>query len=236
MLLKNCIYLIEILLSIGSIPVLMYSMYSNPYKDICKKSILLATIYIVYIVFLFSLLGFCNIPYGLESLMISLAMLVAVILYIVSIVINIKKRKKLTQISSNKKRVTAIFVMLLVLPILFVSFKFIQVKLTIDKSNLILVYYSSGNGGIGESDYFAYAIGDDFCHQIDFGIDIGGLYLYEYLPKDTIEIKDISVIPNYEIDTNGNEITVYKNGKQICKKRNDYFNIKFERGFYINKD
>ncbi len=31
------IYLIEMLISIGSIPVLIYSIYGNSYKNICKK-------------------------------------------------------------------------------------------------------------------------------------------------------------------------------------------------------
>lgn len=244
MLIRTCIYWMEIIISIISVPVLIRSMYSNDkYKDQCKRSIWLSLIYMVYLVSSFLFLdqgNFFETDFGLNALMIWFLMFVAVILYILSIIINQRKQKKLTQTSPNKNKFTIVFIVLVILPILFILGPFLRAKYFISKSNVILIFDSRGNGGFGDSEYFAYAIGDNFCSQIDLGTSIGGLRMKRFLPKDTLEINDINDIEDYRVYfiANDDSIEVYKEGKQICKKKNKshYSNIEFERGFLLTKD
>ena len=127
---------------------------------------------------------------------------------------------------------------LVLFPIIFLSTNIIKNRQLINKSDLILVYESRGNGGFGDSDTFAYAIGKDYCKQFDLGIDIYGRYLKKFLPKSAVEIKEIKDT-GYNVAFNtsweDNSATIYKNNQEICKVNNKshYFNINFERAFYI---
>ena len=75
-----------------------------------------------------------------------------------------------------------------------------------------------GNGGIGDKTTFAYAVGDNYCEQIDLGIDSGGYKLKHYLPQNMQETKNIDSIKNYTIEVDGDSIQVYKNGNAIFIK------------------
>lgn len=92
---------------------------------------------------------------------------------------------------------------------------------------------------VTDAGLFAHAIGENFCKQFDLGIDIERDYLKKFLPKNTVEIKDINDITNivnYKIIFNKKDSTlIYKNNKQLYKINNKshYFNIDFERVFYI---
>ncbi len=237
LLIKNCIYIIAILLSLFSMIALIYSI-KNKNKYICKNIILVSILYIVYLIVDLCMIGVLCIPIGLEVLFIYLFVFIAGILYIISIILNLIKRKKLEGYIKKKSVVIATLTLLL-LPILFLTINILEDKSLINNSNLIVVYESDGNGGIGDGDIFAYAIGKNFCEQFDLGIDIGGYYLKEFLPKNAVEIKDIkdiTNITNYKIVFNEeNNALIYKDNKQICKINNKshYFNIDFERGFYI---
>lgn len=165
--------------------------------------------------------------------------LVAAVLYIVSIIINCIKRKK-SDINIKSKKILITTIVLLILPILFLSTKILKYLYVINDSNLLLIYESDGNGSIGDGDTFAYAISDDSCKQFDLGIATGGFYLPEFLKKDVIEINDdadISKVTNYDITFNDDNIFVYENDKLICKINvsRKYFNNEFETAFYIKK-
>lgn len=183
------------------------------------------------------MLGILYIPIGLEVLFIYLLVFVALILYIILIILNLYKRRKIKECIKNNS-VLLVTLILLISPILFISVNVLEDKYLINNSNLILVYESAGNGGFGDSDIFAYAIGENFCKQFDLGIDIGGYYLRKFLPKNLIETKDVESITNYKIVINEEEnLIVYKDDKKICiiNNKSHYFNINFERGFYIKK-
>ena len=105
-------------------------------------------------------------------------------------------------------------------------------------SDLVLVYNSHGNGGIGDIKYFAYAVNEKYCKEISLGIQVGDYSLIRFLPekaKKIDNIEDISNLSNYNIPFSSNEkyISVYKNGKCIHKKQlnSSYFNIDFDGGF-----
>lgn len=234
-LIKNCIYCISILIGLFSIITLVYSI-KNKNKYICNWIILIDIIYILYLIINLIMIGVLYIPVGLEVLFIYLIEFVAGILYVSSTILNLIKRKKLIY-TKNNKVIFATIIFLLFPIILFLTFV-VENKLLINNSDLVLVYKSDGNGGFGDSKTFAYAIGKDFCKQFDLGIDIGGYDLKKFLPVNAVEINDLNVT-DYEIIFNDswedNSISVYKNNKEICKVKNKshYFNIDFEKGFYI---
>lgn len=238
MLIRDYIYCIAFLLFLFAIILLIYSK-KNKNKEMCKNIILVSIVYIVYLVLNLYMIADLYIPVGLELLLICLTELVAGILYIISIISNSIKRKKLkTKVKSNKTLI--ITIILIILPALFLFINVKQDKYLINNSNLIVVYESDGNGGIGDGDIFAYSILDSHCKQFDLGIELGGYYLVKFLPKDAVEITNIDTLTNitdYKIVFNeDNSTLVYKGNKQICKINNKhrYFNIHFERGFYIN--
>lgn len=235
MLIRNSIYCLAILLSLLSIPTLIYSI-KNKDKNICKGLICISIICIIYLLIDLSLLGILHLQYSFEIFLICLFALIATLLSITSLVLNFKKVKNL-QADAKPQKIITIIIILIILPILFLSPSILRDKYLINNSDLILVYHSSGNGGIGDGQTFAYAIGDEFCEQFELGINLDGYYLKKFLPKNATEITDIHTnIENYEIIFNDNSILVYKDQKYICEKKHnsDYFNVSYEKTFYIN--
>ena len=120
------------------------------------------------------------------------------------------------------------------------SYSLLKEYYLIINSDIVLVYESNGNGGIGNSNYFAYAINENYCKEISLGIAIGDYSLVEYLPKNSKKIDNIENINDYNISFDSNEkyITIYKNNKLIHKKQinPNYYNISFDGGFYIKNN
>lgn len=239
MLLKNCIYCIGIILCLLSIPTLVYTI-KNKDRGISKGIICIDIISIVYLFIDLCMPSILSINIGLEILILYLFALISGILYIISFIINLVKIKK-SQISPNKNNrgIKTAVIILLILPVLFLSTNIFRHKYLINNSELIVVYRSAGNGGFGDSDYFGYAISEDFCKQFDLGVDFNGYRLDEFLPKNAIEIKDINDIKDYKLtldtDLEKDSISVYKDDELIhqVKHKSHYFNINFERAFYI---
>lgn len=239
LLIKNCIYCVAILISLFSIVTMIWSI-KNKNQYICKNVILFSIIYIIYLIVDLSMIYILYIPIGLEALFIFLVMFIAGILYVISVILNLIKRKKLERYA-KKKKVLITTIILIILPIIFFSVCVLRQKYLINNSDLVLVYSSSGNGGFGDEDTFAYAIGEDYCKQFDLGIDINGYRLKEFLPKNAVKITnidDIAYMTDYKMIPNEEDfdaVSVYKDNKQICKinYQSRYFNIDFEKGFYI---
>lgn len=236
-LIKNCIYCIGILLSLFSIPILIYSI-KNRDKNICKYIISIDIISIVYLfVDLAIVPGILYIDTGLEILFLDFFAFISGIFYIISIVLSLFKNKKIQADNQpNPKKAILIIIILLILPIISLSTVVLKDKYLISNSDLILVYYSCGNGGFGDGETFAYAIGENFCEQFDLGIDIFGSQLKRFLPKTAIEITNINNVQGYEITLNNDSILVYKDKQCIYKKKfqSHYFNIELKECFYIN--
>lgn len=182
------------------------------------------------------LINYFHVYFGLEILYIYMFIISGWILYGVSIIINLVKFKKLNIVSNNKKKmiITSILLFLLVFPILTIYFKVLNDKKIINNSDLILVYSSDGNGGFGDSDTFAYAVSDNYCTEFDFGIDLDGYYLKEFLHNN---IEEANNLGSYKIEFNesweDNSAMIYKNDKLMCKVKNKehYFNIELEKIF-----
>ena len=236
MFLKSCIYLIAVILSLFSLIILICSI-KNKNKNICKCIIVINIIYIIYLFLdLMIIPSVLYVEIGLEILFLYLFAFIAVILYIVSIIICFIKNKKYSNNYDNKKKIKCITLLLLIIPILFFSLVLLRQNYLIKNSNIILIYYSRGNGGFGDGETFAYAINDNYCEQFDLGIDFHGYKVEKFLPENSSQINNNQNISNYNITLNTNGILVYKNNKCIHEKqhKSHYFNIELEKKFYIN--
>ncbi len=241
MLIKNWIYCIALFLSIFSIYTLKKTK-ENKNIYICKNIILISSIYIIYILLNLAMVGILDIPVQLDIIYINLSSLIAIILYAISIISNTIKLKKLSEYTKDKKNIIKT-VILLTLPILLLSLNVLKDKYFIDKSNLIVVYKSNGNGGFGDGDTFGYAIGNDFCKQIDLGLEVWGSGLKKYLNNDITEIDNTEDLINktkYKIifektkEFSETNAIIYKDNNQICKVHNKgrYSNIDLKKAFY----
>lgn len=235
MLFRTCYYILTIFISMFSLITLIYSIV-NKEKYVSKNILIISIAYIIYLLMGIYLINYFHVYFGLEILYIYMFIISGWILYGVSIIINLVKFKKLNKISNKKKKmiITSILLFLLVFPILTIYFNVLNDKKIINNSDLILVYSSDGNGGFGDSDTFAYAVSDNYCTEFDFGIDLDGYYLKEFLPNNIEEANDLG---NYKIEFNesweDNSAMIYKNDKLICKVKNKehYFNIELEKIF-----
>ena len=240
MLLKNCIYFIIIMINLFSIPILIYSI-KNKNKRNCKCIKIINFFYIVYLILNIVVIpNVLSIYIGLEILLLALISLIAIIIYIVSIIICSKKIKKSNEMISFSKKSILVILSFIILPILLLSCSLFKEYYLIINSDLVLVYKSHGNGGIGDSNNFAYAISENYFKEISLGIAIGDYSLEKYLPKKSKEIDNIENINNYNVFLDNNEkyITIYKNNKLIHRKQinQNYYNIDFDGGFYINNN
>lgn len=238
MLVKNCLYSIVIILNLLSVPIFIYSIV-NKNKKICKGIICMALMYILYL-----FLGLTYVPYvlyiniGLEVILLWFSSFVSGLFYTISIIICLVKIKKNKSDCRDLKKLNFVIPILIILPILFFGQSFLREYHILKNSELILVYYSAGNGGIGAGRNFGYAINDNYCKEISLGIEINGYYMENILPKSSINIDNIEELNDYSYDVkvNSQGIFVYKNGTLIHSKKHKYgySNNRFERGFYIN--
>lgn len=153
------------------------------------------------------------------------------ILYIISISICLFKRKKLEDITENKNMFKYVLIIVLIPIILFMIILGREIYL-IKNSNILLSYYSAGNGGFGDSDEFTYVINDKYCKEISIAIRYSNLFI----PKSAREIDEDelqSLGYNIVLD-NDNYILIYKNNELIHKERinESYFNINLKKIYY----
>ena len=129
-------------------------------------------------------------------------------------------------------------ILLFVLPILFASVRIIRDRVLIATSVAIVVFYSRGNGGIGASKLFAFAIDGKKCKQFDLGIELG---LDKLVPKDMAEV-DTHMGPvrlgNYQVLIEEEDITIQTGDQKILQYdayKHGYFNIGVEEAYWKQK-
>ena len=150
-----------------------------------------------------------------------------------------QKNKKGNEMISYSKKSILVILSFIILPILLLSYSLLKEYYLIINSDLVLVYKSNGNGGIGDSNNFAYAINENYCEEISLGIAIGDYSLVKYLPKKSKKIDNVENINDYSVSLDNTKyIIIYKNNKLIHKKQinSNYSNINFDGGFYINNN
>ena len=238
MLIKDCIYVVTIIICVFSLIMLLFSHITKS-RYICKVITSIEIICLVYLILNNYFLPFIlRLPLGLEAPVIRFVSFISATMYIFSIDINIIKIKALND-DEPKKYILIIALLLMILPAILLLTVILKQKSIINESDLVVIYSSEGNGGLGDEKLFAYAIGKNSCKQIDLGIDSYYSKFKRFLPKNSIEITNENDISNYNIihtEYSNYGFSVYKNNIEICNIKNNshYFNIEFKRGFYIN--
>lgn len=243
MLIKTRLYLIAIIFIILSVVALLFSI-RNKNAATCKVMAWACGLAIVFLwasIFLGPLL--C-VNFNLEILFFYLFGAIGSVVYIVSIVINVAKRKSIMKTyfatEFNAPHSLKVFLLLLfILPVLFASFRIVRDRVLIATSDAIVVFYSGGNGGIGDSKLFAFAIDGKKCKQFDLGIELG---LDELVPKAMVRVKPYRedwTVGEYHFTMDENEGLIFKKDGQKFYQYNthkhDYFNIDLQEAYYKQK-
>ena len=242
MLIRTRLYWIAILLIILSVVALIFTI-KNKNAATCKVMIWASVLAIFYLwasIFLGPLL---SVDINLEILFFYLFGAIGTVVYVITIVINVIKRKSImkTFFATNYSvpQSLKIFLLLLfVLPVLFVSVRIIRDRILIATSDAIVVFYSGGNGGIGDSRLFAFGIQGDKCKPFDLGIDLA---VDELVPKNTVSVnthEGAVILGNYEVILDGDNITILKGNQKVLEYdayQHGFFNIKVKEGYYKQK-
>lgn len=232
MLLKNCVYFLILIIDILSVPMLIFSKNTKNINT-CKNIRVIDISYIIYLITLIIIIpDILKLDTSFEILFLSFISLVALIIYIISIILCSKKINKNKGVNTISWKT----LILLIIPVLLFSVSYFKERYLINNSEIILIYKSSGNGGIGDSKTFAFAINEKYFSEISLGIANQDYSLKEFVPKDFKMVKNILDIDNYNVTIDDEKyISVYKNNKLIHKKRikSSYYNIDFEGGFYV---
>ena len=235
MLLKDSIYIIATVVIISSLLVLVKAI-KNKYRNTCNYTITISLICMINLFFYIILIPIkLNLDTGLEFLFLYFFASIAAIINIVTIIICLIKNKKYAENQENLKKLKIIIMLLMLFPALLISIIGFRQKYLINNSDIILIYYSHGNGGFGDGKTFAYAINDIYCEQFDLGINYHGYKIEDYLPKTSRLVSNNEKnLNSYEIKLENNKIIVYKDNKCIHEKKHKYFNIELEKEYYID--
>ncbi len=210
MLVKQMIYILSLLIFVFSVFNLIYSI-KNKNRDASKYIIILSIIFILYsIVDILILPNALNLDVGFEMFLFFGVLAVSNILFIISIILNIK-RKKLNTIGKSIKY-KLVFVFLIFLPILMFCLSYFREMNYINNSKLILV--CSDGDGFSEENY-AYAISEDYSEMITIGVDFRGYVMKKHLPNSFYEL-DYTWSTD-EIEINDDKIIIFRNNEVIYK-------------------
>lgn len=211
MLVKQIIYVLCLIFFVVSIFNLIYSI-KNKNKKVSKYIIVLSIMYILYSISdILIFPDILNLDIGFEILLFYVFLAISDVLFIISIIVALKKFKKLDSTDKTTKY-NIVFAILVLFPIFMFCFSYFREVNYINNSKLILV--CSKGDGFSEEDY-AYAIGDNYSKKITIGADFRGYAMKNHLPSSFYEL-------NYtwstdKIEFNNDNITIYRNNKIISK-------------------
>jgi len=233
----NYVFYTSIIISILSIISIVFAIRNRDKKN--NKYIIIGNIiFMLYLCELFMLFeGSLNLNFEDFGALILGCVLIMIgeVLYLISIIICLIKRKKLNNITESKKTFKLFLIIVLIPIILFAISLFKEVYL-INNSTVVLTYSAWCNGAIAPY-RFSYAISDKYCEKISF--DAHELYNNKFfLTKKLKEFTNVNKRQEigYEIIIeNEDYILVYKNNDLIHKKSIDekYYNIHFQKEYYI---
>lgn len=208
---KQIIYVLCLIFFVVSIFDLIYSI-KNKNKKVSKYIIILSIMYILYSISdILIFPDILNLDVGFEILLFYVFLAISDVLFIISIIVALKKFKKLDSTDKTTKY-NIVFAILVLFPIFMFCFSYFREVNYINNSKLILV--CSKGDGFSEEDY-AYAIGDNYSKKITIGADFRGYAMKNHLPSSFYEL-------NYtwstdKIEFNNDNITIYRNNKIIFK-------------------
>lgn len=237
MLIKTRMYLVALLLIVLSLVVLIYSI-GNKNAAVSKYMVLPCSLGIVYLFLDIVVCQYFDVDVGLEILFFYACGAGAAILYAISLIINLVKKKKLISAEtafSVPASLKIITVLILVLPVLFISVRVIRDKIVVGNSDVIAVFESKRTGAFGAGTRFAFAIKGDSCKQFDFGIDYG---MKKVVPKDAVRIKpekSEAEFGEYKVILDNEYLTVLRADKEILHfelKKHGYYNNEIYECYY----
>lgn len=213
MLVEQIVYFLCLFMFLISIITLIY-VKKNKKKDVCKYINALSVVYIIFLILDIEVLPlYLNLSISFEIFFYRAVLIIAIVLFIISIIISNKNLKKLDN-ADNSKKDKIILLLLIVLPIIIFSFSYCKEMYYINNSELILVCTSGENFS---EENFAYAINDNYCKEISIGTNFRGYKMEKHLPKgfkvlnytwttDKVEIDDnkIVILRNDELVYEGN--------------------------------
>lgn len=211
MLVKDVIYILCHFIFTVSILNLIYSI-KNKNRNSSKYIILLSIIFILYsIIDVLILPNILDLDVGLELLLFYGILIMAGVLFIISIIVVSTKIKKLNTTEKTLKH-NIVFTFFVLLPILMFCFSYFREMYYINNSKLILIC-SSGDG-FNEVDY-GYAISNDYSKIISVGADFRGYAMKTHLPNSFNELNYTWTTDKIEI--NDDNITIFRNNNIIYK-------------------
>lgn len=208
MIVKQILYILYIFICVNSIIMLNYAI-KNEKKNVCKCIILLSAIYLIFLIYDINLIYIFELEMNiLEVLALKVWFIVATI-FIISIVISSTKLKWLKDYG-NSIKCKIISLVLIIFPVVIVSFSYFREMYYINNSELILVYTSGSNF---DESTFAYAINDEYCVEVSIGVGFRGYNMEKHLPEGFTKF-------NYNGGTDrvkfiDNKVVVYRNDKVI---------------------
>lgn len=235
MMIRDYIYYMPIVISIiGAFSIILT--LKNKDRD---NNILIIVFNIINILYLFiiSVLMHNLLPIivDLTILVIWLISIIGGVLYLISTIICICKRKKLNDNSENKLNLKVLKIIML-LPIIIFALILCKEVYLINNSEFILAYNSAGNGGFGDSYDFVYVVSDKYCTEISVDVDLSYNYYNKmFLPKKMKEVTENELQnKGFKVVIENRCINVYKNQKLIHKKKLNerYFNTKLDSVYY----
>lgn len=226
MLVINIFYMASNLLPIISIISLIFSI-KNKDISIYKNIRIISIVYIIYM-----FLNFCILPslldleIGLEILLLVPIHIIAVIIYIISIIICSRKIKKIEKNNIKSSNLHSPTILVILLPILIFAIVLIKEFILLNNSDLVLVYDDSGNGGFGDGKTLVYTINQNYCKEVSIGADFGGYQIENFFVKTPQNLKEY----RYRIEYN----TINSNHKYTLQSSN-YFSSEDAKYNEINK-
>jgi hypothetical protein len=210
-LVKDVVYILCLFIFAVSIFNLIYSI-KNKNKNSSKYIILLSIIFILYsITDVFILPNILDLDVGFELLLFYGILIIAGILFIISIIVASRKAKKLNTIDETIKY-KIVFTLLVLLPIFMFCFSYFREMYYINNSKLILI--CSRGDEFSEEDY-GYAISNDYSKTISVGAGFRGYAMKKHLPSSFYKLDYTWVTDKIEI--NHDNITIFRNNKKIYK-------------------
>lgn len=264
MLVQICVQLFLAFFTITSFPVLYFSVKNKSPENIGRFLIYSAAslIYIValiacafglrlYLDFSWLLLMFLLVPAG-------------VIMHIITLIINVVKARKLqatnvpqkstqkarkkTAAESTKTDVARAahksrwqqiaLLVAVILPGILLICGTTRDLYRISSADLLLFFEARGNGGIGDTSYFAYAVTPNSCRSFSIGVNSGGYGLLDVLPAGTqMFSSNDTIMGSYEFNYDSSEdvFTVTYDGEQVCS-RHAYpglINVSLDRAYLL---
>lgn len=211
MLVKDVIYILCFFIFTVSILNLIYSI-KNKNRNSSKYIILLSIIFILYsIIDVLILPNILDLDVGFELLLIYGILIIARVLFIISIIVASRKTKKLNTIDETIKY-KIVFTLLVLLPIFMFCFSYFKEMNYINNSKLILI--CSRGDEFSEEDY-GYAISNYYSKIISIGSDFRGYAMEKHLPRSFYKLDYTWVTDKIEI--NDDNITIFRNNQIIYK-------------------